>query len=250
MRGGETRTGFTLVELLVVIGLLAVLIALLLPAMGRARRQAAQVACMSNLRQLGIALITYSNESAGRLPAPASALLEQHDDWVHWQPSRDLKASRLRSHLGGDFEVLKCPMGVPDRPAGSHPPYAFSYSINVFFTGLKTAGVPQFDVPPCKLNRAANPSCKILAIEEDTTTISDGTWYASTSKFWSGDAMVYVSARHDRDGREFSRREDFMVVRRGNVVFADGHGDFIDRRKARAAAYHDPLDKGPPPPGF
>jgi prepilin-type N-terminal cleavage/methylation domain-containing protein/prepilin-type processing-associated H-X9-DG protein len=62
------RFGFTLVELLVVIGIIAVLVGLLLPAVGRAREQSRRTACLSNLRQLGFAMITYANDHRDRLP--------------------------------------------------------------------------------------------------------------------------------------------------------------------------------------
>src|SRR5215472_16127508 len=60
--------GFTLTELLVVIGIIAVLISLVLPAMGKARAAANSAACLSNLRQLGTGWSMYIAESRGRLP--------------------------------------------------------------------------------------------------------------------------------------------------------------------------------------
>jgi prepilin-type N-terminal cleavage/methylation domain-containing protein/prepilin-type processing-associated H-X9-DG protein len=68
-RGG-CGSGFTLVELLVVIGVIAMLIALLLPSLKRARAQAIQLQCSSNLRQIMIASLGYAQESHGYLPFP------------------------------------------------------------------------------------------------------------------------------------------------------------------------------------
>ncbi len=68
-QGDKKKRAFTLIELLVVISIVVMLIALLLPAIQKARKQAQAVGCQANLRQLGLTFSTYLGENDGRVPS-------------------------------------------------------------------------------------------------------------------------------------------------------------------------------------
>ncbi len=93
------RSGFTLVELLVVIGIIAILISILLPALNRARIAAKRTECLSNLRQLGQVAHLYANENKGWFPVRSSQA------GVMWPPEAVSHIS-LQPYSIGDMRPL------------------------------------------------------------------------------------------------------------------------------------------------
>ena len=253
LRHPGPRRAFTLVELLVVIGIIAVLVAILLPALSKARAQAYRVACLSNLRQIGVALIGYASDGRGWFPAPAAQGRPYPDDWVHWQPDRDLAASAVAPYLGSDARVLVCPMGPPEVPPPPGygpgwvrgPPYPYSYSVNTLVTGF-------WSYERGRLTGVVSPPRKVLATEEDVTGINDGSFYPPSADLASA-RYSSGSLRHDGPGPEWGHSPalesgyfDYVRQRRALVVFVDGHADWIERWRMKHAAHMDPRSREPP----
>ena len=181
-----SRPGFTLVELLVVIGIIALLISILLPSLNRARESAKKVACLSNIRQLTTAAIMYANDNQGTLPyiawaplgppAPFPYSVKSFDDLmskyyfeempeeVQWSPN----LSRDELYYA---PILKCPsdsiVRVSDAAAGSPEYRPRSY---MMVRGSGPAAKP-LGVGGISFNATPPFSAKMTMIKDSTRTI-------------------------------------------------------------------------------
>ena len=235
--------GFTLVELLVVIGIIALLISILLPALGKAREQGNAIKCLSNMRQIATALVVYCGQNRDCLPTPAEGgdgsppAQNGISDWVYWVPKtgaapwNDVNQSILTPYLGsnGRFPVaiMTCASDtLADHQTvyGGRPPYPFSYSMNAWCAGANSRNTAANIVPALKkVSQIRAQVRKIWLIDESENTINDGMFAPEAG---SADA---VAERHDgrkkRDGTDATRTANG----RGNVAYVDGHAEYTSR---------------------
>jgi prepilin-type N-terminal cleavage/methylation domain-containing protein/prepilin-type processing-associated H-X9-DG protein len=229
------RRGFTLVELLVVIGIIALLIAILLPALTRARENANRVACLSNIRQVGTAVMMYINEAKGRLPVAPKTTPEEFDAFW-WKGTRfnelgDHGVGKILRVSKDEWKVLRCPSDENDLRDPFNNKYPFSYTFNREMNGNGKK-------PVQKISQVLNSAEKIMMYEEDEATIDDG-----NGEMWTDGAswasVDFLAARHDRKQRKtVPDAADAAGITnpgcKGNVLFCDGHADTVAREYAHS----------------
>ena len=243
-----------------VIGLIALLIAILLPALSRAREAANQVKCMSNLRQLTIAFLMYANDNRGSFPGAADGdwgfiRTPRPTDWIYWQAGRDVNESAVAPYLAarGDAlrAVLRCPSDDPPPrqvPSGYPDPYNYSYQMNYLLDGNPFEMPMPLYVPP-RLQQVRHPSDKIVLGETYTRFLDYGSWnigsIAGTGAASNWRPVVPISIRHDQpsgltDPVNNDTWHPLNPGRRGNVSFCDGHAEFVPRSFVAMREHADP----------
>ncbi len=222
----KPAAAFTLLELLVVISIIAILAALLLPVLSAAKKRAAQVTCINDLKQLGLGLHMYVEDSNGTFPGMAS----QHSgfqvaDWIYWRTNDAAhpveKSPIVLALAGASSALFRCPLDTDNRARmdqadAVNGPYLYSYSLTSYnvangvdpgMSSVFTGG----ENLPFKLSSVRNPSGKIMLAEE---VASDG-----SSDNPTGAAVI-------NDGRWMPEDPDPLTARhngKADVTFADGH---------------------------
>lgn len=181
----QNLSGFTLIEILVVIAIIALLVALLLPALANSKAEAQKIACANNIKQLSLAWQLYADDHDDTLVNNhgINQTILQRENWVNnmqdWLTSEGntnlalLRSGKLSPYLGDATGVFKCPS---DKSIAQNGPRIRSYSMNSL-VGDPGELTNKFNPQLVQFFRSAeipNPSHIYVFLDEHPGTINDG----------------------------------------------------------------------------